>query len=182
MKDNATLMGRLKAFLDSDDWNYNEDVERGALFSGVRLDSADFRVVFGVKEDLEIIIFYVVSPQYVPEPQRVRAAEYLTRANYGLNVGNFEMDFNDGEVRYKTSVDVEGVEWGDKCLQNLIGTGVQTMTRYFNGLMSVCFSEVAPAEALRVIESGEGVPASPGLSLVRDDVLNITSLADDEPN
>jgi len=35
--------------------------------------------------------------------------EFLTRANYGLNIGNFEMDFQDGEIRFKTAIDVEEV-------------------------------------------------------------------------
>jgi len=34
--------------------------------------------------------------------------KFLTRANYGMMIGNFEMDFTDGEIRYKTSIDVEG--------------------------------------------------------------------------
>ena len=45
-----------------------------------------------------------------PEEMRVPMAEFLTRANYGLRIGNFEMDFEDGEVRYKSSVDFEGIE------------------------------------------------------------------------
>ena len=28
-----------------------------------------------------------------------RTAEFLTRANYGLVFGNFEMDMHDGEIR-----------------------------------------------------------------------------------
>lgn len=32
-----------------------------------------------------------------------RTAEFLTRANYGLVFGNFEMDMHDGEIRYKPS-------------------------------------------------------------------------------
>lgn len=44
----------------------------------------------------------------VPEDRRLALAEFLTRANYGLFIGNFEMDWQDGEVRYKTSIDVAG--------------------------------------------------------------------------
>jgi hypothetical protein len=33
-------------------------------------------------------------------------AKFITRANYGMSLGNFELDFNDGEIRYKTSIDV----------------------------------------------------------------------------
>ena len=34
------------------------------------------------------------------EIKRQDIAEYLTRANYGMVMGNFEMDYSDGEIRY----------------------------------------------------------------------------------
>ncbi len=34
-------------------------------------------------------------------------AEYLHRANLGLAYGNFEMDYADGEIRYKYSAEIE---------------------------------------------------------------------------
>lgn len=35
--------------------------------------------------------------------------EYITGANYGLRNGNFEMDVEDGEIRYKVYVNVKGM-------------------------------------------------------------------------
>ena len=49
-------------------------------------------------------------PIRVAEEQRQIVAELLARINYGLNIGNFELDMTDGEIRYKTSIDVEGGE------------------------------------------------------------------------
>jgi len=40
--------------------------------------------------------------------KRGAVAEFINRANYGIIIGNFEMDFADGEIRYKTSIDVQG--------------------------------------------------------------------------
>jgi ankyrin repeat protein len=43
----------------------------------------------------------------VPEDRRASVADLMARANYDLQnkqLGNFEMDFKDGELRYKTSV------------------------------------------------------------------------------
>jgi hypothetical protein len=31
--------------------------------------------------------------------ERAPPAEFITRANYGLIIGNFELDFEDGEIR-----------------------------------------------------------------------------------
>src|SRR5688500_12466181 len=49
---------------------------------------------------------YSVLPTIVPQEKQREVMEYLTRANYGLSIGNFEMDLRDGEIRYKSSVDM----------------------------------------------------------------------------
>lgn len=43
-----------------------------------------------------------------PENKRLAVAEILTRANLGMIIGNLELAFVDREIRYKTSIDVEG--------------------------------------------------------------------------
>lgn len=35
-------------------------------------------------------------------------AEFIARGNFGIVIGNFEIDFSDGEIPYKTSIDVKG--------------------------------------------------------------------------
>ena len=45
----------------------------------------------------------------VPARHRQAAAEYLTRANHNLRLGNFEMDHSTGGVWFKTSMIMEGV-------------------------------------------------------------------------
>lgn len=47
---------------------------------------------------------YGVLPERVPAERRAAVAELLTRINYGLILGNFELDLDDGEVRFKASL------------------------------------------------------------------------------
>lgn len=42
-----------------------------------------------------------VFPLHAEEKARPAIAEFLTRANYEINLGCFDMDFEDGEIRYK---------------------------------------------------------------------------------
>ena len=70
------------------------------------------------REEAEQIIFYVVAQERCPEAYRAAMAEFLTRANFGMLIGNFEMDYSDGEVRYKTSVDLEDAGMSPALLRN----------------------------------------------------------------
>jgi hypothetical protein len=67
-------------------------------------------------------------------------------------IGNFEIDIEDGEVRYKTSVDLEGVEQVTHLLRNMVYANVLTMDKYFNGLMRILHGGLTPVEAIKEVE------------------------------
>ncbi len=148
------ILDRVKGFLEADGWSYEEDEERGALFSAVSFDDTDFAVIFGIRDEVQLILFYVINPEPVPVEGRLAVAEFMSRANYQINIGNFEMDFEDGEVRYRTSVDVEGVEWGEQLFQNLVGTGVRTMQGYHEALQAVASGSMSAADAHQALVEG----------------------------
>ena len=80
-------------------------------------------------------------------------AELLTRANLGIRIGNFGMDYSDGEIRYKSSLDFEGQSLTPTFIRNSIHPAVQTMEYYFPGFIRVAFGGATPLEAIEEIES-----------------------------
>jgi len=87
-----------------------------------------------------------------PEGKRHAVAEYTTRANYGLRIGNFEVDYSDGEVRYKGSLDFEGEKLSFSLIRNVIYPSVQTMDRYLTGLLGVMYGSKTAEEAIGEVE------------------------------
>lgn len=87
-----------------------------------------------------------------PEPQRSAMAELLTRVNFGLPVGNFEMDLTDGEVRFKTSVDVTGDRLSTALFEALFETNAAAMDIYLPALEAVRDGRMAPDEAVAMVE------------------------------
>ncbi|HWQ11767.1 MAG TPA: YbjN domain-containing protein [Roseiflexaceae bacterium] len=142
----------LGRFLSDDGWFPQplEDVHSYRMsYNG---SSGDLRCYATVRVELEQFIFYAVAGVRVPEERRVAAAEFLTRANYGLRIGNFELDFADGEVRYKSSLDFEGEQLSGNLIRNAIYPAVQVMDQYLPGLLRVAFGGASPAEAIAEIE------------------------------
>jgi hypothetical protein len=80
-------------------------------------------------------------------------AEFLTRANSGIIIGNFELDFTDGEISYKTSIDVEGDRLSFALIQRLVYANVTMMDEYLPGILSVIYDNVSPADAIAKIEN-----------------------------
>jgi hypothetical protein len=79
-------------------------------------------------------------------------AEFITRTNYGLIVGNFEMDFADGEIRYKTSIDIDGDELTSEIIKHLVYANVTMMDEYLPGIIAVIEKDVSPVDAIAQIE------------------------------
>ncbi len=107
------------------------------------------------REETQQFVFYSVCPITIPAEKRPVIAEYITRANYGLILGNFELDFEDGELRYKTSLDVEESELTLALLKPVVFANITTMDRYLPGIMSLIYGKASPLEAVAQVESGE---------------------------
>ena len=110
-----------------------------------------------VDEESSWLIFYSYLPVNVPPEKLAAAAEFISRANRGLRIGNFELDFEDGEVRYKTSIDIEGGELVNKIIDNLLRANLSTMNRYFSGIMGVIYGERPATYYIRKIEHPDSV-------------------------
>jgi hypothetical protein len=104
----TSIFDSMAAFFKKDDWPATQIEGQTAMSMNFQGQNGRWGCLARVDQEKELVLFYSYCPVKAPEDKRPILADFLTRANYGLYIGNFEMDFNDGEVRYKTSIDVEG--------------------------------------------------------------------------
>lgn len=142
----------LGSFLEEDGWHPQRIEEQYIYRMGFEGQSGRMPCIAQIVVKLEVFQFYVYAPVKIPEENRPAAAEFITRANYGMRIGNFEMDFRDGEVRYKSSLDFEGSSLTPTMIRNAIYPAVQTIDRYLPGLMEVIYAGVSPEDAIAKIE------------------------------
>lgn len=103
----TAIADSINAFLKEDKWRFDFDSERGRFIFNLSLSCKlkSVRYIVDVREkDYLIYVFSPLGPDKGDAATMKRTAEFLTRANYGLVFGNFEMDMHDGEIRYKTFV------------------------------------------------------------------------------
>lgn len=139
-------------FLQVDGW-FPDDIEGLTAYTCRYVGTnAEFRVVCHINVELQQIYVYVIFAEFVPEDRRAAVAELITRANYGLRIGNFEMDFRDGEIRYKASLDFEDVNLTHPLMKNLFYPAVQTADRYHSSLVRVAFAGADPQQVIGEVE------------------------------
>ncbi len=149
----GTILDFCRDVLEADNW----DFEIHGTGDGRRIrfgfvgDHARMECWIVTYEDTERICFLSSVQAVVPENKRMAVAEYLTRANFGIILGNFEMDFSDGETRFKTSADIETIELTATFVKNLIVANLGTVDKYYPGLMKVIFANMQPADAIAIV-------------------------------
>ena len=142
-------------FFKEEDWKFLE-IENGKLLRvQVSLENGDYACYASVNEEEQIFIFRSMCPVKAPPNRRLLIAEFLTRANYGFKLGNFEMDFEDGEIRYKTSIDVEGDRLTTPLVKRLVYSNLSLMDDYFLGIMKVIFGGMSPEDVIAELEKSE---------------------------
>jgi hypothetical protein len=147
-----SLFEDVLGFFDADDWNYTKLDEGDAVVMGFIGDNARWQCYCKVREEQKQVMFYSIAPVSTPEPKRGEVSEFTTRANYGLIIGNFEMDFSDGEVRYKSSIDVEDAEFSPSLIRNMVYANVMTMDRYLPGLLGMIHGDLSATDAIAKVE------------------------------
>ncbi len=148
----GTILSEVEHFYQAADIKYQRVPDRTVLVMSMTGKSAAYDVYAIENEDQQQLSFYSVCPNRVPDDFRHKIVEFITRANYGLKNGNFEMDFSDGEVRYKTFIDIEGGTLAQKMIENLLFANIATVDRYYPGIAKVLYGDVSPETAIEQIE------------------------------
>lgn len=145
-----SILDQVREYLDSEGITYqNHPLPRDSTVFSMNLTgkNGSYKTHIEVKQTQKRILTYVECPVRCPEQRRSMAAEYLMRCNFSLALGNLEVDFNDGEMRYRNGIDIEGGVLSGGMVRQLIMVGAVTMDRFFCGLMEVIYATRPPLEA-----------------------------------
>ncbi len=127
-------------------------------FEGV-YNRFDFRIVIRA-EGVQVFMYLPSTASKMKD----RMAEFITRANYGMILGKFEMDYEDGEVRFQYAQPLSAILYDttNASLEAIFFLAPSMMARYAPGMAKVLSQEntdvaklVRDCEMLK--DSGDGV-------------------------
>lgn len=148
------VFNAIRRFLDKKHLYYHASEILGLIQLDLPTDSmirrVDLRI--NVKNDYYIVrALSSVSADPKDAKSMARLAEYLTRVNYRLRNGNFEMDYRDGELAFKCYVDCHGGVPVQEAIDDSIFCPPAMFHQYGNGILQVM--GVDPAQALEDCEA-----------------------------
>jgi hypothetical protein len=114
-------------------------------------DDAEGTIFVQVLPERRRVVTYAVLPAHVPEDRRVAMAELLTRANSALAIGSFELHFDDGEVRFRTSLELGQTELTDELIDPLVQACLVTVGDHAGAIAAVLEGTQPPQEAIEAV-------------------------------
>jgi len=148
-----TIFETVAHFFQTQNWTVNQIPDQPILHFYFEGENGRWECYAQAREAQGQFIFYSVFPQKAPQVKHQAVAEYITRANYGMIIGNFEFDFSDGEIRYKTSIDVDSSNLDVAVIGQLVYTNLLNVDKYLLGILEILDGEILPKEAIASIES-----------------------------
>lgn len=145
------LLDHVKAYFQKSGWEY-EPVLDSAITAFFEGEEMSYRCYMQAREEDRQLIFYCISPLSAPEDKLDAISHFITRANYGLYLGNFELDVEDGEIRFKTSIAFGDEAISDQLIAPIIFPNVVAMDGYFPAIRAIIEDGIPPDEAIDVIE------------------------------
>ena len=127
------------------------DVAQATYAIQSKIQHAD--VLFMAYDDR--LILRMILPLRADE-ERAKVGEFLHRANYGLNNGNFDFDFNDGEISYRMAIYCGVDEFAPPTYEQIdfaLVVGLMMIDKYGDALIKVMFGLVEPADAIEDAET-----------------------------
>lgn len=142
----APITARFNDYLTDQHWHFthhypkaNDELQTHHLSLRMKNEPINWVCLFRIQERTQLVAVYGILPFSIPDSHRNAAMLLKTQLNYDMILGNIEMDLSDGEVRYKTAIDVEAAGMSDEVIRYLIQSVIAMTTvtyELFNDLLA----------------------------------------------
>lgn len=146
----------IKRVYEEEELNFAYEPEYQLIRFSMNIDvTSDVRFIARIV-NAKTALFTTILPMNIPEKMRKEVSEYITMVNYELLLGNFQMDFIDGELSYKAVAAFEE-DYGlaDMTVIRLTYVGFNMFDKYIPGVFSIIYGGKSPQEAFSEISSDE---------------------------
>lgn len=148
----AAALEKVVELFRNHDWGFEIDEDKGLLRSGIEGDNGEWKVVVSADEEDQVCLMLSILPQKCPENRRSACAELLSRINYALMVGCFEMDFESGRINFKTSYPFPSGQLDSDLLNRVVMFNINFMDKFMPAILSVIYAGTSPAKVLAALD------------------------------
>ncbi len=144
----------LLQILEASPWHHHVE-DDGEIRIAFVSEEAAWEGRVWLEEELGYLVFYGVCPVNASETRRARVSEICTRINCGLPAGCFELNFDSGECRVRTGLNLGEAEFDPLQIETALETNFALMSQYLPAILQAIYTEFPLTEILEAIENPE---------------------------
>src|SRR5260221_14345955 len=114
------MITKVTEFLKSQGWTFSVGKRPDLLLFSLSGVNGIYHCVVDDKEDVSRLLFISFMGTTCPKEKRTEMSELLTMINSNLGYGNFEMNINTGDIKFRTGIIYEDLEITEKAISNII--------------------------------------------------------------
>lgn len=145
-----TLYKIIAGYMDEAGRHYDCEPEGGLIVAEMGGEHGNWRTYIQITDDVEArrVVIHAQLPARIPVSTRLKVAELLTRINYDLIVGNFELGLDDGELLFKTTLDLADGQLTKAMFERMYRLNCDVMNEFYGQIWSVGFSEAVSSQVV----------------------------------
>lgn len=136
----------IAAYLEESDQHFQTQDENSLIFAEILGVDGTWTAIIQITDDDEIrrVAIHAHLPPLIPECNRLKVAELITRINYDLAVCDFEMGMDNGDVLLKSLLDLADGQLTNAMFERMYELSILTMNKYYAKILSAGFGELEP--------------------------------------
>ena len=147
------MLDTLASMLEEDGWKLQRLPGHDAVGAMVQGRNGSWACLALSPAGTGRLIFYSTYTAAVPPARRSSVSELINRLNYEAALGNFEMDVEDGEVRFRTSIEVREAPAARQLLTPIVYENLASADRYLPAFEQVIEGSASAADAIAAAEA-----------------------------
>ncbi len=150
-----SIANAINNYLTDEKWHFDFNEQLGVFNFGLYISGIIKKIDFIIDVNEDYYTVYAICPVGVDENDeeaKARMAEYICRVNYRIKNGLFELDMDDGEIRFRNFVDCEDVVLTSDIVKNSIACPAVMFKHYSSGIADMIFGKAKASDAVELSE------------------------------
>lgn len=121
------MLTKIKEFLDLRNWTFAVGKNSNILTFGLNGNNGVYHCIVDVREDFKTFLFITFNGNSCPAEKMPLMLNILNRINTYLTYGNFEIDIESRQIKFRTSLIAHGLELSNEVIESVIDTNTSLM-------------------------------------------------------
>lgn len=140
------MINIVKTYFKNREWQFTQATNKNTFFIGFGSSNGTFQTILELLNDQSLTFFSIFGSD-TPQDKKNTILILLNLINNDRFLGNFEMNPESGEIRYKTCLSLKFIQLNPEILDEVIVRNITTMDKFIPAIKDVLFNEKSPFEA-----------------------------------